>query len=92
MISRLGELAAQARRSHAAFARTQHVTSNVLIDLDGDRAAVGAKLIAIFVPDPDALEPAFTIGERYRFEAVRTHQGWRFSHVAADRLWKVVSA
>jgi 3-phenylpropionate/cinnamic acid dioxygenase small subunit len=82
------QLAEQARRSHAPFARTQPITSNVLIDLDGDRATVTANLVAVFVQNPDTLEPTFTIGERYRFQATRTAQGWRFSHVEAHRLWK----
>ncbi|MGP4018419.1 nuclear transport factor 2 family protein [Saccharopolyspora sp. 5N708] len=82
------QLAERARRSHAAFARTQHVTSNVLIDLAEDRATVTANLIAVFVQDPSDLEPTFTIGERYRFEAARTPAGWRFSHVEAERLWR----
>ena len=81
-------LTAQARRNHARFDRTQHVTSNVLIDLDGDRATVHANLIATFVSDATATEPTFTMGERYRFEAVRTTQGWRFSAVDAPPVWQ----
>ena len=81
-------LTAHARRSHARFDRTQHVTSNVLIDLDGDRATVHANLIATFVSDATAPEPTFTLGERYHFEAVRTPQGWRFSAVDATPVWQ----
>jgi hypothetical protein len=83
----LKALTAQARRVHADFAATQSVTSGVLIDIDGDRATVRANLIATFVRDAAAPEPAFMIGERYRFEAVRTSQGWRFSRVEVTPVW-----
>src|SRR5215467_11652666 len=39
---------AQARRNHQ-FDALQHVISNVLIDLDGDRADIRANLVATFV-------------------------------------------
>jgi 3-phenylpropionate/cinnamic acid dioxygenase small subunit len=84
----LQALSAQAHRNHAHFDRTQHVTSNVLIDLDGDRATVRANLIATFVRDGAAPEPELTMGERYRFEAVRTPQGWRFSRVEVIPVWR----
>lgn len=81
-------LTAQARRNHIRFARTQHVTSNILIDLDGDRATVGANLTVHFVQDEGTAEPVFSMGERYRFEAVRTPAGWRFSRVEVTPVWK----
>jgi hypothetical protein len=83
----LDDIARQAERVHTRFDRTQHVTSNVLIDLDGDRATVKANLIAAFVHDP-APEPALMVGERYHFEAVRTPRGWRFSRVEITPLWR----
>ncbi|MFE2431060.1 nuclear transport factor 2 family protein [Streptomyces sp. NPDC059373] len=54
----LQAITAQARRIHADFAAIQHTTSGVLIDLDGDRATVRANLIAAFVRDTAAPEPA----------------------------------
>jgi hypothetical protein len=85
---RLQALTAQARRIHANFAATQHATSGVLIDIDGDRATVRANLIATFVRDAAAPEPAAAIGERYRFEAVRTPRGWRFSRLEVTPVWR----
>jgi hypothetical protein len=86
---------AQARRTHTV--NTQHAISDVLIDLDGDRARVRANLIATFAPDRpgarlvvgDAEHPDsyFTLGEVYRFEAVRTPDGWRLSRIETERSW-----
>jgi hypothetical protein len=81
-------LAAQARRNHERYARAQHVTSNVLIDLAGDRAVLRANLVATLVRDAATPEPTLMLGERYRSEAVRTAQGWRFSRVEVTPLWR----
>ena len=78
---------AQARRNHAVE-RLQHVITNVLIDLDGDRATVGANLVVTFVPRADDPASQFALGERYRFEAVRTAQGWRLSRVEIRPVWR----
>jgi len=79
-------LAEQARRNHDVD-RTQHVITNVLIDLDGDRATVRANLIVTFIPRAEAPGSHFEMGERYHFQAVRTPQGWRLSRVQASPLW-----
>jgi hypothetical protein len=86
----LPAITAQARRIHADFAAIQHITSGVLIDidLDGDRATVRANLVAVFVHDASAPEPAAVIGERYHFEAVRTPGGWRFSRLHVTPVWR----
>ena len=61
----------QARGNHQV--RTQHVISNVLIDLDGARATAGANSIITF---PDRT----SIG-RYAFETRRTPDGWRLTRI-----------
>jgi hypothetical protein len=88
-------VAAQAERTHTVS--TQHAISDVVIDLAGDRAQVRANLIATFAPDqpgahlvvggaehPDSY---LSLGEVYRFEAVRTDAGWRLARIASDRVW-----
>jgi hypothetical protein len=70
---------AQARRNHRV--QTQHVITNVIVDLDGDRADVGANLIATFAPAPGSAAVGSRLGERYRFEVVRTPDGWRIAYV-----------
>jgi hypothetical protein len=92
-------LVAQAARNHRADVGIQHVTTNVLIepDGDGDRAAVRANLVVRFTapvgatapPPSSALAPPvrFGLGEVYRFEVVRTAQGWRFASVETHPVW-----
>ncbi len=75
---------AQARRNHQ-HAHLQHIITNVLIDLDGDRAAVRANLVVTFADDAVSSQQ----GERYRFDAVRTPDGWRLSRVEVVPVWKV---
>lgn len=84
---------AQAERNHPPDQRFQHITTNVLVDLDGDRAKVRANLL-LHITTPDdaptdapAPPPRTTVGEVYRFELVRTPYGWRFSRVETLRLW-----
>jgi hypothetical protein len=79
-------VAAQARRNHD-YDRIQHVITNVLVDLDGDGASVSANLIATLVPRADAPASHTTLGERYRFDAVRTPDGWRLSRVEVSPVW-----
>lgn len=88
---------AQARRSHTV--RTQHVITNMLITLEGDRAQARANLIVTFVPDSDDPEASLTIGnsdqpqsrlmigEHYRFQAARGEPGWRLTSIKVARAW-----
>src|SRR5215207_11132669 len=84
---------AQARRNHPADQAFHHVTTNVLIDLDGDQAKVRANLLVHITDLADAADdapappPRCSIGEVYHFDVVRTADGWRFAHVAATPMW-----
>lgn len=86
-------LIAQASRNHRPDERIQHATTNLLVELDGDRAKVRANLVVHFAPPADphgsALAPPvqFSLGEVYRFDVVRTPQGWRFSRVETSPVW-----
>lgn len=80
-------VAEQARRNHATVEQTQHIITNVLIDLDGDHATVQANLLVTFAYHANTPGPHFTLGARYRFEAVRTPQGWRLSQVQITPVW-----
>jgi SnoaL-like domain len=88
---------AQARRNHTV--RTQHLITDVLIDLDGDRAQAKANLVVVFVPesgetdaalmigDSEERQSRLTVGERYRFEAGRGAKGWRLRSIEVARIW-----
>jgi hypothetical protein len=90
----------QARRNHAV--RTHHVISDLIVELDGDSAQIGANVIVTFSPtseEPGARltmggtelpESHLMLGERYAFEAVRTADGWRLASIATRRLWSSV--
>jgi len=73
-------------RGMAPFRRTHHVTTNYVVDLDGDRAGVRVNLIATHVLD-DPPEARFTVGDYYDGELARTDEGWRFTHQALHVTW-----
>ena len=77
----LQDVVAQARRNHEV--PTQHVITNVLVDLDGGHASAGANLIVTF---PDA-----TLGERYAFEAAKAGEDWRLTKIEVTPLWRRAS-
>jgi hypothetical protein len=71
-------LIALVRLGHDTYARTLHNKTNVVIEVDGEVAAVRAHDIAVFVIDDKTEAVAAGI---HRYNARRTGDGWRF-----DRL------
>jgi hypothetical protein len=68
---------AQARRNHDEV--TQHLFTNVVVDLEGDRARAGAEsLIAI---------GERRVGSRYALGFVRTSDGWRIEALSVTPVW-----
>jgi hypothetical protein len=82
----LEQVIAQAERNHRGI--TQHVITNLLIELDGDRAEAQANLIATFWPDPRRPDGTFAVRDRYRFELIRTEAGWRLRRIEAAPAWR----
>jgi 3-phenylpropionate/cinnamic acid dioxygenase small subunit len=79
-------LVAQAARNHEDYDRLQHLVSGIVVDLDGDRAAVRANLVGVFGKSPENL-PSRVLGALYRFGAVRTDDGWRFASLEVRPVW-----
>ncbi|MEU9363429.1 nuclear transport factor 2 family protein [Streptomyces avermitilis] len=78
------------------FARTQHLSSDLLIDVEPGASTATASWNALMTHvhldstlgdrGPDA-DPLFTVGALYRAELLRTPAGWRFRRVGIDVLW-----
>jgi SnoaL-like protein len=82
-------LVAQARRGHSRDKGIQHVITNHLVDLDGDRASVRANLLVAFAAaGPEDPQP-FLLGEVYRFELRRSAGGWRISSLRSTPVWSL---
>ena len=70
------ELLDLVKQGHDAFEQTVHNKATLVIDLDGDTAAIRAHDIALFVVDG---ESAAIAGGVHHYRARRTADGWRFS-------------
>ena len=70
---------AQASRNHQV--PTQHLITNVLVDVDGDAATATANLLVTFAGESQQ-------GERYRFGVARTAEGWRLSSIEVTPIWR----
>jgi hypothetical protein len=79
-------LVAQARRNHDV--PTQHLITNVLVDVEGDAAEVTANLVVTFVDEPGTPGAHHRHGESYAFEARRTADGWRLASVTVRPVWR----
>ena len=64
---------------------TQHVHSDILVSVDGDRAETSANQLTFFYRDGEA--PHRRAGLRLKYTAVRTDQGWRFEEANIGRAW-----
>ncbi|MCY1046147.1 nuclear transport factor 2 family protein [Corallococcus sp. bb12-1] len=80
-------LAGFARQRMTKFWRTQHSSTNILIELEGDRATVLANRFSVHVHQEGRPQSHLDAGIAHRFQAIRTPQGWRFSRIEAEVLW-----
>jgi ketosteroid isomerase-like protein len=80
-------LIAQASRNHSPDAGIQHVITNVLVDLEGDTAAVRANLLVTFARPDGGSDTPSALAEVYRFVARRSSSGWRLARVEAHPVW-----
>jgi hypothetical protein len=87
----LDAIVAQASRNHTSDLHTQHLQTDLVVDLDGDRARARANYVGVFATGSGSLAPAphFQIGSVYRFQLVRTAGGWRLRSMEMDPVWAV---
>lgn len=74
-------------RMISQFSMTQHVSTNHLVTVDGDRATASAYVLATHHMAVEAREPWSVIGARYDIDAARTAGDWRLTRLKWTRLW-----
>lgn len=72
-------------RAQVEGERTQHITTDLQVDVDGDQAAASANSLVYFYRD--GRPPHRTSGLRMAHSAVRTPAGWRFREVRIMLAW-----
>ncbi|WP_433258285.1 nuclear transport factor 2 family protein [Streptosporangium sp. CA-135522] len=72
-------------RSSGSGVRTQHTTTDLLVNVEGDRAAASVNSLVYYYRDGQA--PHFTGGLRMTSTTVRTPTGWRFREVRITPAW-----
>jgi 3-phenylpropionate/cinnamic acid dioxygenase small subunit len=73
------------RQGEVEGQHAQHTTTDLLVDVDGDRAAALANSLVFYYRDGQA--PHFTGGLRLAGTAVRTPAGWRLREVRITPVW-----
>ncbi|WP_043641272.1 nuclear transport factor 2 family protein [Nonomuraea candida] len=73
------------RKAEVEGESTQHITTDLLLDLHGDRASVAANSLVYFFRDGQA--PHMNSGLRLTGDAKRTPVGWRLHEWRIIPLW-----
>ena len=86
-------IAAHKIKAFSRFRATHHVTSDHIIDIDGDTARLRANMTAMHLwsdeeRDPMSLQSHFVAGGVFEAVAVRTADGWRFSELSTRITWR----
>ncbi|MGY1810840.1 nuclear transport factor 2 family protein [Blastococcus sp. SYSU D00669] len=75
------------RTAVAPLTRTQHLVTNVEVDVGGDAAAARCSLHAQHVRAGVPGGEKYVIAGRYVDRFVRTADGWRIAHRVLERWW-----
>ncbi|MFD0685880.1 nuclear transport factor 2 family protein [Actinomadura fibrosa] len=81
----LDEVVGYLREAEVEGDRTQHVTTDLLVDVSGDQAAASANSLVYFYRD--GRPPFRSSGLRLGCTAVRTPSGWRFRELRITLAW-----
>lgn len=73
------------RQGEVEGQHTQHTTTDLLVDIDGDQAVASANSLVYYYRDGQA--PHFTGGLRLDGTVVRTPTGWRFREQRITPAW-----
>lgn len=73
------------RQSEVEGQHTQHTTTDLLLDIDGDQAVASANSLVYYYRDGQA--PYFTGGLRLASTVVRTPAGWRIREQRITPAW-----
>ncbi|EFC80006.1 nuclear transport factor 2 family protein [Parafrankia sp. EUN1f] len=69
--------------------RTQHLTTDILVEFDGDHATIAANELVAYFPSGQAFPSLLRlVGLRSAFRALHTQDGWRLTHVDITPLWR----
>ncbi|MBA2310128.1 MAG: nuclear transport factor 2 family protein [Pseudonocardiales bacterium] len=66
---------------------TQHLVSNHLVEVRGDRAVATAQFQAVHVLTNPHGDPIWTLGGRYRFGLAQGEVGWRIDAITMTATW-----
>ncbi|NGY63060.1 nuclear transport factor 2 family protein [Lentzea sp. NEAU-D13] len=81
----IDEIIGALRRAENPGEHTQHMTTDLLVDVDGDKAAASANSVVYFFRDGEA--PFRTAGLRLSCVVVRTSAGWRLRELRNNLVW-----
>ncbi|HEY7597602.1 MAG TPA: nuclear transport factor 2 family protein [Actinophytocola sp.] len=75
------------RRTMDGLEATQHLITNVLVDVEGDEARTTANVVGVHrLANPHG-SPLWTVGGTYDIRLVRLSTGWRIRAITQDLAW-----
>jgi hypothetical protein len=75
------------RRTMDGLEATQHLITNVLVDLDGDEARATANVVGVHRLTNPHGSPLWTVGGTYEFGLVRADGRWRIRAITMTVTW-----
>ncbi|MCA1655291.1 MAG: nuclear transport factor 2 family protein [Pseudonocardiaceae bacterium] len=75
------------RRTMDGLESTQHLITNILVDLEGDTARATANVVGVHRLTNPHGSPLWTVGGTYDFRLTRTGAGWRIRAITQGITW-----